>query len=69
MGPKLEEFELSMNRAAEKAAPAARDIFKDALTRMTFDDARKVLTGGNTAATDYFKPRTSTSSQRRSGPR
>ncbi|MDA0205043.1 MAG: DUF4197 domain-containing protein [Acidobacteria bacterium] len=61
MGPKLDEFELSMNRAAEKAAPAARSIFKDALMQMTFDDARKILTGGDTAATEYFKGKTSDS--------
>lgn len=59
MGTKIDEFELSMNRAAEKAAPAARSIFKDALMQMTFDDARKILTGGNTSATEYFKGKTS----------
>jgi hypothetical protein len=59
MGPKLDEFELSMNRAAEKAAPAARGIFKDALMQMTFDDARKIVTGGDTSATEYFKAKTS----------
>lgn len=59
MGAKVDEFELSMNRAAEKAAPAARDIFKEALTAMTFDDARKILTGGDTSATEYFKAKTS----------
>ena len=59
MGPKIDEFELSMNRAAEKAAPAARGIFKDALLQMTFDDTRKILTGGNTSATEYFKSKTS----------
>ena len=61
MGGKIDEFELSMNRAAEKAAPAAHDIFKEALTKMTFDDARKIFTGDNTAATQYFKSKTSTS--------
>ena len=59
MGPKIDEFELSMNRAAEKAAPAARGIFKDALLQMSFDDARQILTGGNTSATEYFKAKTS----------
>jgi hypothetical protein len=59
MGAKIDEFELSMNRAAEKAAPAARSIFKDALVQMTFDDARKILTGGDTSATEYFKSKTS----------
>jgi hypothetical protein len=59
MGAKVDEFELSMNRAAEKSAPADRDIFKDALLQMTFDDARKILIGGNTSATEYFKAKTS----------
>jgi hypothetical protein len=48
-----------MNRAAEKASPAARGIFKDALMQMSFDDARKILTGGDTPATEYFKAKTS----------
>jgi len=60
MGSKIDEFELSMNRAAEKAAPAARAIFKEALTQMTFDDGRKILSGGDTSATEYFKAKTST---------
>jgi hypothetical protein len=58
-GPKIDEFELSMNRAAEKAAPAASEIFKNAISQMTFDDARSILKGGNTAATKYFKDKTS----------
>lgn len=57
-GPKLDEFTLSMNRAAEKAAPLARDIFLNTITDMSFDDANKILKGGNTAATDYLKTRT-----------
>lgn len=57
-GPQVDEFELSMNRAAERAAPAARTIFVDAIKSMTFDDARRVLQGGETAATEYFKGRT-----------
>ena len=58
-GPQVDEFILSMNRAAEQAAPLAKPIFLDALKQMTFQDARKILTGGDTAATDYFKQRTS----------
>lgn len=57
-GSLIDEFVLSMNRAAEKAAPAAESIFKDAITRMSFDDARRILTGGDTAATQYFKEHT-----------
>lgn len=58
-GGKIDEFELNMNRAAENTAPAARGVFKDALIQMTFDDARKILSGGNTPATEYFKSKTS----------
>ena len=58
-GPKVDGFILSMNRAAEAAAPAARKIFVDAILAMSFDDARKILSGGDTAATDYFKNKTS----------
>ncbi len=57
-GPQVDEFILSMNRAAEKAAPAAKKIFLDAVTQMTFDDVRKIFSGGDTAATDYFKTKT-----------
>jgi hypothetical protein len=55
MGAKVDEFEVGMNRAAEQATPEAKQIFLAALKKMTFDDARKILTGNDTAATDYFK--------------
>lgn len=58
-GPKVDEFVLSMNRAAEKAAPEAKKIFIDAIKEMTFDDARKILAGGDTSATNFFKAKTS----------
>ncbi|MFN0107274.1 MAG: DUF4197 domain-containing protein [Blastocatellia bacterium] len=58
-GRMVDEFVMSMNRAAEKAAPEARKIFLDALKQMTFDDARKILFGNDTAATEYFKGKTS----------
>jgi hypothetical protein len=55
MGSKVDEFEVGMNRAAEQATPQAKQIFLTALQKMTFDDARHILTGGDTAATEYFK--------------
>ncbi len=55
----VDEFILSMNRAAEKAAPKAASFFVDAIKEMTFDDARKILNGGDTSATDFFKNKTS----------
>ncbi len=57
-GPKVDEFVLSMNRAAERASPHAKQIFWDAIADMSFEDARKILNGGDTAATDYFKEKT-----------
>ncbi len=57
-GPQVDEFVLSMNGAAERAAPFAKQIFWDAIGEMTFEDARKILSGGETAATDYFRAKT-----------
>src|SRR5258708_944718 len=55
MGQQVDELEVGMNRAAEQAAPKAKQIFLDALMKMTINDARQILTGGDTAATEYFK--------------
>ena len=57
-GKQVDAFELSMNRAAEKAAPAAKSIFWDAIKKMSFTDARKILDGADDAATLYFKDKT-----------
>lgn len=51
----VDEFILSMNRAAEAAVPVAAKIFGDAIRGMTVDDVRGILTGGDTAATQFFK--------------
>ena len=61
MQKQIDEFILSMNRAAEKAAPKAASIFGDAIKNMNLEDAQKILNGGNTGATDYFKLKTSDS--------
>lgn len=57
-GSEVDEFVLSMNRSAEKAAPFAKQIFWDAIGEMTFEDVRKILSGNDTAATDYCKGKT-----------
>ena len=54
----VDDFVLRMNRAAEQAAPSAKKIFWDAIGAMTIDDARGILDGAATAATDYFKSKT-----------
>ncbi len=56
---KIDAFVLSMNRAAEAAAPSAKKIFADAIVAMSFEDAKKILSGSDTAATEYFKSKTS----------
>ena len=55
MGDRVDELEVGMNRAAEQATPQAKAIFIAAVKKMSFDDARKILTGSDTAATEYFK--------------
>ena len=55
MGAQVDELEVGMNRAAEQATPQAKQIFIAAVKKMNFDDARQILTGGDTAATEYFK--------------
>ncbi len=54
----LDQFVQSMNRAAEAAAPFAKDIFISAIKQITFDDARRILTGSDTAATEFFQTKT-----------
>lgn len=57
-GPQIDDFVVSMNRSAEQAAPLAKPIFKEAVTEMSFEDGQKILNGGDSAATDYFKEKT-----------
>jgi Protein of unknown function (DUF4197) len=51
----VDEFVLSMNRAAEAAAPLASRTFGDAIRAMTLQDVQGILTGGDTAATQFFR--------------
>ena len=59
MGEQVDDLEIGMNRAAEQATPQAKQIFLEALERMTIHDARIILSGNDTAATDYFRRATS----------
>ncbi|MDD2898231.1 MAG: DUF4197 domain-containing protein [Desulfuromonadaceae bacterium] len=54
----VDEAVLTMNRAAEKAAPKAAVFFGDAIRQMTVEDAKGILSGGETAATDFFDRKT-----------
>jgi hypothetical protein len=55
LGSQVDEFILSMNRAAEKAAAKAVDIFLDAISKMTVEDANNILKGSENAATAFFE--------------
>jgi len=48
-------FVASMNRAAEQAVPQTLDILGKAVSNMSIADAKGILNGGSTAATDFFK--------------
>jgi len=54
-----DELVLRMNRAAEAAVPEAKTLLVDAVKKMTVQDAKGILTGGEDAATQYFKRTTS----------
>ena len=55
LGKYADELVLTMNRAAESAVPEAKPLFIDAVKKMSVQDAKGIVMGGNTSATDYFK--------------
>jgi len=54
-GAQVDELDVAMNRAAERAAGEATDVFWQGIRQMTFSDAIGILNGGDTAATEYFE--------------
>lgn len=59
LGSKVDEFVVSMNRAAEDAAQTAKPIFLDAIRSMNIEDAWGILRGPENAATTYLRDTTS----------
>lgn len=59
IGDQLDQLVTSMNRAAEAAVPESKVLLKQALKQMTLEDAKRILSGGDDAATQYFKQATS----------
>lgn len=55
MRRQADELVVAMNRAAEAAAPEAKALLVDSVKKMTVQDAKGILTGGDTAATEYFR--------------
>jgi len=58
MGQLADEGLKLLNTAASDAVREAKPIFVNAITTMSFDDAKNILLGGQTAATDYLKQKT-----------
>ncbi|WP_295127070.1 DUF4197 domain-containing protein [uncultured Chitinophaga sp.] len=58
MGSMVDKAIMQINRGAEEAVGSAKPIFVDAIKQMSITDALKLVTGGNTSATDYFKGKT-----------
>ena len=59
MGGDADELKATMNHAAEAAVADAKPVFKRALQHMTLEDAKRILTGGDDAGTQYFRTATS----------
>lgn len=57
-GAQLDELEVSMNHAAETAVPMAKTMLVAAVKSMSIEDAKKILTGGETSVTDFFRDKT-----------
>ena len=57
-GRQVEELEVAINRAAENAVPLARNLLVNAVRTMSVQDAKNILTGGETSVTQFFAGRT-----------
>lgn len=51
----VDDLVVAMNRAAEAAVPEARKLLVDAVKKMSAQDAKGILAGGETAGTEYFR--------------
>ena len=57
-GARIEELETSINRAAEAAVPMGKDLLLGAVRSMSVQDAKNILTGGDTSVTQFFSEKT-----------
>lgn len=58
LGKQVDDLVLAMNRAAEAAAPQAREALLEALRTLSVVDAKAILAGGDGAATAWFRKET-----------
>lgn len=61
MGKYADELETTMNRAAEAAVPEAKTLLVNSVKKMSVEDAKGILQGGNDAGTQYFRRTTAES--------
>jgi hypothetical protein len=59
MGKYADELDTAMNRAAEAAVPEAETLLVDSIKKMSVQDAKGILQGGDDSATKYFRSKTS----------
>jgi len=69
LGGQVEKFEMTLNRAAEEAAKQAAPIFVNAIKGMTVADGFAILKGGDEAATNYLKEKTTAQLRIQFGPK
>ena len=55
MGKQADELVDTMNHAAENAVAEAKPILVDSIKKMSVQDAKAILTGGDDSVTQYFK--------------
>ena len=55
MGAQVDQLEASMNQAAEAAVPQAQALLVDAVKKMSVQDAKGILAGGDDSATQYLE--------------
>jgi len=57
-GKRIDELVMAINRAAESAVPMGKDLLVGAVQSMNVNDAKNILTGGDTSVTTFFADKT-----------
>ena len=57
-GPRIDELVTAINRAAEAAVPMGKDLLVSAVRDMNVNDAKNILSGGDTSMTNFFAEKT-----------
>ena len=57
-GPRIDELVTAINRAAEAAVPMGKDLLVSAVRDMNVNDAKNILSGGDTSVTNFFAEKT-----------